>query len=47
MKQMRLPTSYSIYSWSVELQINPMFSTSYGVIVRSESFSMESWEKVL
>ena len=47
MKQMILPTSYSRYSWSVKLHRNPMFATSYGVIVRSESFSMESWEKVL
>ena len=47
MKQMRLPTSYSRSSWSMELQRNLMFATSSGVIVRSESFSMESWEKVL
>ena len=47
MKQMRLPTSYSRYSWSVELQRNPLFATSYGIIVRSKSFSMEFWEKVL
>ena len=47
MKQMRLPTSSSRSSWSVELQKNLMFATSYDVIVRSESFSMESWQKVL
>ena len=47
MKYMILPTSYSRSSWSVELQRNLMFATSSDVIVRSESFSMESWEKVL
>ena len=47
MKQMRLPTSSSRSSWSVELQRNLMFATSSGVIVRSESFSLESWEKFL
>ena len=47
MKQMIFPTSSYRSSWSVELQRNLMFATSSDVIVRIESFSMESWEKVL
>ena len=47
MKQMRFPKYSSRSSWSVELQRNLMFATSSGVIVRSESFSMDSWEKFL
>ena len=47
MKYMIFPTSSSRSSWSVELQRNLMFATSSGVIVRSESFSMDSWEKFL
>ena len=47
MKHMIFPTSSSRSSWGVELQRNLMFATSSDVIVRIDSFSMESWEKVL
>ena len=47
MKRMIFQTSSSRSSWSVEFQRNLMFATSSGVIVRSESFSMEPWEKFL
>ena len=45
MKERRLPTSFSRSSWGVGLQINLMFAASSVVIVRSESFSVKSWEK--
>ena len=46
-KQRILPTSTSRSSWILELQRNLMFAASSVVIVRSESFSMDSWVKVL
>ena len=43
--QRRLPTSFYRYSWSVVFQRNLMFAASSGVIVKSKTLSMESWEK--
>ena len=46
-KQRRFPTSSSRSSCSVELQRNLIFDASYGVILISESLSMEYRGNVL
>ena len=47
LKLIRLPTSFPISSWSEVFQRNVMFAVSSGVIERSDSLSMEYWEKFL
>ena len=46
-KQIRSPTSFSRSPCSVVLQRNLMFAASSGVILRSESLSMDYWGKIL